>query len=265
MKKRNLLILIMALIGATITICYVYQQNNIVKTSDDVIEHYADQLKQDPFTLTETYRWTFFLGPVKQLSIHTFTPTHIDYEMRGKIYATKYQMQMVSYDKTNNKWIGKTPEGIFYVLFFEPINNDQLTLYKHKCKQGLAEAVAFEKPDSKATEDHGWNVYTREGVDEPSDDLPFSGLFANRSNSEQTIELDDKKIQWQGKTYQKITHHSGENRWIGQLNDRYLVVFYEPTDTSDLLLSVQLFDDIDQAYDVKHGQKTLVKFAPNEQ
>ncbi len=260
MKATKTIAALLAIFGL-FTTYYGYAQKNVVKNSGGTTSHYATQLKHDEFPLNGTFHWTFFLGPVKQVSTHTFTPTHIDYQMRGKIYSTDYRMQQLSYDDTIKKWIGKTSEGIFYAIFFKDISANKITLYKRKCKQGLAEAIALQRPADDTTADHGWNVYTREGVTESSDVLPFSGTFISQEIPRQILTLSDEQAQWQGKTYHKITHHLGERRWVGQVDGNYLVMFYEYTDGSpEISLSIQLVDDVKKAYDIKHQEQEFIRF-----
>lgn len=220
---------------------------------------FPQQLKQDELPLFGTYRWQFFLGPVKQVSTHNFLSSAIDYQMTGKVYSTDYRMHQLSYDATQKKWIG-TADGVVYVLFFKDISDNTLTLYKRKCKNGLAEAVAFSRPADDATTDHGWNIYTLDGVTAEKDTLPVSGMYQSINNEQ--ISLSDASVTWQGKTYQKLTHHQGEKLWVGQLDDTYLLLFYQLPTSADtaLSLSLQIFDNIEKAYQAKHDEQKFTNY-----
>lgn len=234
-------------------------KTQVTANTPQITKQLSSQLQHDDFPLAGTFRWTFFLGPVEQISTHVFAADTIDYQMRGKIHSADYRMQQLSYDAKAKKWIGETPDGIVYVLFFKDINKNHVILYKRKCKDGLAEAIAFQRPPPNATADHGWNVYTREGATAPTDTLP---LFGDYQNGGQNIALSDQTVTWQGKTYQKLTHHHGEKRWVGQLDDTYLLLFYQlPTKNNTALsLSLQILTDIETAYQVKHAQQTFKPF-----
>ncbi len=219
------------------------------------------QLKNDSLTLTGTYRWTFYLGPIEQVSTHIFADSVIGYQMRGKVHSTDYRMAQVAYDDSDKKWIGKTPEGLFYVLFFKDITPNTVTIYKHKCKKGLSEAVAFKRPPADATADHGWNVYTRQGVPEGGDALPFASIF-HTPDLKSSFELHDDHAVWKNQRYQKVTHHSGERRWVGENNGRYLVIFYEYEKRQPQgKFAIQVVDDVEKAYKLKHEQQDFTIYA----
>lgn len=256
MKRTLTIIIILLAITAGF---WFYKSENIVKNTPSVTQQFSGQLKHDPFPLRETYQWRFFLGPVEQISTHMFFPSYIDYRMRGKVHSTDYRMNQLSYDAEQKKWIGETKDGLVYVMFFQEIDQHNISIYKRKCKTGLSEAIAFQRPPADATADHGWNTYTLQGAKAPEDLLPLSG---NYKNAQQTISLSDPSIKWQGKTYQKLTHHLGEKRWVGQLDDSYLLLFYElpESDQAPLSLSIQSFSDIEQAYKAKHKQQQFNEF-----
>lgn len=218
----------------------------------------AEQLQQDTLPLLGVYRWTFQLGPFEQISTHTFASQYIDYNMRGKVHSTDYRMQKLSYDAEQNKWIGITAEGVVYALFFKDLNADSVTIYKHKCKKGMSEAMALKRPADDTTDDHGWNIYTREGVLEGVDALAFGGTFYD--DKHQVFELRNEKATWENITYKNITHHAGERRWVGQHGGRYLVVFYDVEDTKRVKFSVKIVNDIEKAYKLKHSEQVFTTY-----
>lgn len=253
MTRRKLLSVLPLIIGLSLT-CNSFAKNTTVPDNSQIAH-----LKQDAFPLTGTFRWTFYLGPFEQVSTHLFTTKYIDYQMRGKIHSTDYRMQQLSYDTEQKKWIGKTTDGIVYAIFFKDITANQLTIYKRKCEQGLEEAIALQRPADDTTADHGWNVYTREGIAEGSDNLAFSDTFVSPDN--QQLILSDNRAEWQGKTYQKLTHHAGERRWVGQQNSQYLVVFYDYVDgASQGKFAVKVVNDIEKAYQLKYDQQTFTAY-----
>ncbi len=218
--------------------------------------------KKDEFTLTGAYHWTFYLGFIKQKSTHIFAKDYIDYQMRGIAHSTDYRIEKISYDDSNKKWIGKSEDGTVYVLFFKDISDKAITIYKHKCTGGLTEAIDFARPADDETKDHGWNVYVYEGIEEQEDVLPFKGEY---HNEEQQLDIDikDEQVSYQGKNYTKLTHHTGEKRWVGHFGNELLVLFYQPSkqdDYKELLLAVETFDDEERAYKVKHDEQTFIRF-----
>ncbi|MBS9779329.1 MAG: hypothetical protein KGV51_01760 [Moraxellaceae bacterium] len=235
-----------------------------VKTAEVTQEKPTETLKNDDFNLTGSYHWTFHLGFIKQESIHVFAKDYIDYKMRGKAHSTDYRIEKVSYDDTDKKWIGKSEDGTVYVLFFKDITDESITIYKHKCANGMEEAIAFARPADDETKDHGWNIYAHEATDEKEDVLPFAGTYQNEEQ-QLKININDKQVTYQDKTYTKLSHHTGEKRWVGKLDDELLVVFYQ-TNTQDadnyqeLLLAIETFDDGEPAYKAKHDEQTFISF-----
>lgn len=209
-----------------------------------------DEVANDAFTLSGKYTWQFDLGPSKQVSTHTFYPDKIEYKMTGLVYSTEYTMNKISFDGTENKWIGQDENGHVYVLFFKKLNQGDLSIYKKKCKQGLEQALQFKKPAEDATTDHGWNTYTTQA--ENKDVLPINGVYAPVQQGK-TIHFSDAVIQIGDTAYKKITHHSGERRWVGEHNQQYLVLFYDEKKDNTLSVNYEVFDDLKNAYTVKHN------------
>lgn len=262
--KRILLVICVFLALAVVGIYQVVKMSK-TKGNMSISNETSDQIKDDVFPLRDTFQWRFFLGPVEQISTHTFGENYIDYRMRGKVHSTDYRMEKISYDSLQEKWIGRAEDGTIYVIFFKDIGEDNITLYKHKCDNSLSEAFALERPAADTTAHHGWNTYTREGMKAPDRLLPLSGEYRN-IQTQQKIVLDDPEVTWQGKTYRKVTHHVGGKRWVGQLGNTYLLIFYKlPKSSEDLLkLSLQLLSDIDEVYKIKHDQQEFFGFAKTE-
>lgn len=244
---------------ATFSIAYKYLYiDEVVKINARDKAIFADQFKHDDFDLSGEFEWKFKLGVVNQVSTHNFHEDYIDYRMRGKIYSTDYKMEKLSYDRKNRKWIGLSDDGTVFVIFFKQLGENHITLYKRKCRNGLQEAINLNVPADDATDDHGWNQYTRKGVSPAISLMPISGYFASENN---TLLIDDASIELNNEAYQKITHHLGERRWVGEKDGRYLLVFYEmPADNGDVAMSIQTFDDIESAYKAKHNQQTFTAF-----
>lgn len=116
------------------------------------------------------YVWEFEIpGVAVQESHLVFYPDSIGYVMSGAAYNTNYVMEQVSYKETDSekRWIGVgkggsiSKDGVYFVLFLKDITDSTVTIYKHECSDGKAEAESFAYPDAAATADHGWNVYNK--------------------------------------------------------------------------------------------------------
>ncbi len=223
-------------------------------SQEDLLKH-ADALSHDVFTLQGDYHWDFTLMGGTQHSTHTFYADSITYNMEGKVYATEYTMHKLSYDKAVNKWIGLDADSIVYVLFFKEKTDSTIMMYKHKCKDGgLEEAINFAFPAPDATDDHGWNVYALHS-DLTRDILPVSGTFVHKSDE---LHLSDKVITLNGRTFDKLSYHAGERRWMGQADSLYLQVFIEQFENPDTLtLAVAQHTDLEFAYKVKYQAVTF--------
>ncbi len=111
------------------------------------------------------YKWEFEIpGSGTQTSVHEFFPGHIQYSMAGPAHSTAYTQNLVAFDPAEQRCItvgsGGDKEGVYFLMFFRYINDEQVTIYKRKCAT-REEAENFPVPAMDATEDHGWNVYTK--------------------------------------------------------------------------------------------------------
>ncbi len=262
MKKVLIIAILLVIIGASVAYAVFFRHQTNIKNTVEITQKLSKHFKHDAFPVHGTFHWTFYLGPVKQISTHVFADTHIDYRMRGKVHSTDYRMNKLSYDATEKKWLGQTPEGVVYALFFKTIDDIIIVLYKHKCaKNGLAECLAMQRPADDETKEHGWNTYTREGIAESHDQLPFSGTFITQSDTNQVLTISDEKAKWQGKIYEKLTHHLGERRWVGQSDGHYLVIFYRHGEKSpNFTFAIHRVDDVELAYQLKYQQQTFTPF-----
>lgn len=215
---------------------------------------YSKQFNTDTFMYTGNYVWAFDLMGGEQVSTHTLYQDSIVYTMSGKVYATNYTMKKLSFEKENGKWIGEDANKIIYVLFFKDITDSTITIYKHKCKaNGLAEALNFDLPAPDATDDHGWNVYTRD-ADNIRDVLPIKGKFSNGSNK---IYMNDSLLRIDEKEVKKLSFHAGERHWVGQHDDLYLQIFFKNLNIEDSIqLSATWYNDLEALYNIKYNSIT---------
>ncbi len=161
---------------------FIFHLSCTHKNTDEQTRKLAGLLVNDSLPLAGSYYWNFQLMGGTQRSRHSFYEDSIGYMMEGNVYSTQYTMKKLSYDQDNNKWIGQDGNGVVYVLFFKNFTGSTVDIYKHKCKKnGLEEAISFEKPVDHATEDHGWNIYSKD-PDDAEDILAIKGNFSHANN-----------------------------------------------------------------------------------
>ena len=118
--------------------------------------------RNDPFPLRGTYTWTFQIPAYgTQVSTNIFSADSVEYDMAGKAYSVHYMLYKETYDAEEGRWIGRTGNDIYYVIFFKDQTDTSVTIYKHKCAN-REEAYTFPIPAPDAEDDHGWNVYLKQ-------------------------------------------------------------------------------------------------------
>lgn len=242
-----------------ISLCFLLS-SCVRKNSKKETEKLSGYFKKDSLTLKGTFYWIFNLMGSTQESVHTFYADSIVYQMKGKIYDTKYTMYKLSFDNKLNKWVGQDKDSVVYTLFFKSVTDSSLVLYKRKCKtNGLQEAMHFEIPEINATEDHGWNLYTRKNI-LSEENFPFKGTYKHKKDK---IILSDNVITYNNNAYKKMSYHKGERRWVGKsekAND-YLQVFHSPIKNTDSLkLTIKKFKDLEKMYKTKYNEIQFINF-----
>lgn len=228
------------------------------QSTQEEVSKFSNQFHNDEFDLRGNYNWEFQLMGSKQLSTHNFFADSITYSMEGKVYSTVYTMEKLSYDKSNNKWIGRDQHGVVYVLFFKDQTDSTVTIYKRKCKtNGIEEAVNFGTPEANATDDHGWNVYAFNQAD-TQDILPVNGNYADGKDQ---VQLTDSLVVFRGQKFSKLSYHHGERRWVGQGDTTFLQVFLEDVSNPNLLkLSFVEYNDLEKAYKTKFNTANFLAY-----
>lgn len=214
------------------------------------IKKYSHSFAKDTFQIKGTYNWSFQLMGTEQMSIHSFYQDSILYQMKGKVYSTKYPMYKLSYSKKQNKWIGIDQNNVAYALFFKDETDSTLIIYKHKCKtNGLEEAINFKFPNPDATEDHGWNMYSKKGF-YSEDKLYVLGNFSDEKNK---ISITENNIVLNGIYVEKMSFHSGERRWVGKNQNEYIQLFFKSLKNNDTIeVSIQSSNSLKELYQTKH-------------
>lgn len=115
----------------------------------------------DPFPFRGTYAWTFEIpGYGTQVSSNVFEADQVVYEMEGAAYSTRYTIDRESYDAEEGRWVGKTGNSVYYVMFFKDVTASSVSIYKHQC-EARETCYLMARPAADVTADHGWNTYNK--------------------------------------------------------------------------------------------------------
>lgn len=207
-------------------------------------------LPNQPLPFAGTYSWSFKLAGFEQISSHGFFGDKINYQMQGKIHSTTYQMQQLAYDSEQQKWLGKDGKGNYYVLFFKDIKSSSMSIYKRKHQQ-LEPLLKFSQPPATATTDHGWNVYSK--YRQQQELLPISGKY---KTSTANLEVFSHYILLNNKRIKMLSYHSGERRFVGSYNNKYITIFFKSFAAPQLELAYFWFENVNQAYAINYQQVT---------
>lgn len=225
-------------------------------TTQSQASDWAKLKPQDILQYSGEYHWDFNLMGGRQNSTHVFYQDSITYSMKGIVYETNYTMNKLSFDASVGKWIGMDQDGVVYVLFFKNQADTALLIYKHKCSDnGLEEADRFLMPDIAATEDHGWNLYSKNRMD-VEDRLVIHDSYVRDDTIQ--IAITDSLVTLNKQSYNKKSYHAGERRWMGVSNDHYLLLFWDDSTSHTINLYIEEGSDLEKLYKTKHHQiKTL--------
>tara|TARA_B100000809_G_scaffold262125_1_gene312401 strand:+ start:200 stop:649 length:450 start_codon:yes stop_codon:yes gene_type:complete len=80
------------------------------------------------------------------------------YVLTGAIGNANYLMQRDTFLLDDNRFIGHTNSGQYYLMFVKNVSNDSITLYKQEIND-LEEGMSINMPNDTTTQNHGWSTY----------------------------------------------------------------------------------------------------------
>lgn len=119
------------------------------------------QLNADGDEITFVGTWSRAFEPAPG-SPHTATyiiePDSIRYMLEGDVGNADYVMLRDAFVGNDNRYVGHTDDGLYYVLFVRDADDAGITLYKQEV-DSLSDGLNLDIPPKDTTENHGWNRY----------------------------------------------------------------------------------------------------------
>lgn len=144
-----------ALLLVLVTTCA--PQSEQVATSVEPLGDLAD----DPIPFLGTWTHEFDVPPgLPHLATYVVTPDRIHYTLAGSVGNADYAMTRDAFSASDNRFVGHTKDGEFYVLFAREVSDRNMTVYKQKVDSVTA-AMELAVPPADTTESHGWNTYEK--------------------------------------------------------------------------------------------------------
>lgn len=144
-----------ALLSAFLTTCGPPSETVV-----DSVEPLEDGT-EDPIPFLGTWTREFDVGPGNtHIATYVVASDRIHYTLTGDLGNADYVMIRHGFSGTDNRFVGHTKDGKYYVLFAREISDRNVTIYKQKV-DGLTAALGLAMPPIDTTENHGWNSYEK--------------------------------------------------------------------------------------------------------
>lgn len=103
----------------------------------------------------------FYAGPANPHDVtYQIYEDSIRYTLTGNIGQANYKMVRDTFITTNNRWIGHTNAGTYYLIFVKNITPDSITIFKRE-SPNIQEALNAAVPPPTTTMNHGWNIFKK--------------------------------------------------------------------------------------------------------
>ena len=114
-----------------------------------------------PIPFLGTWTREFDVGPGSpHVATHVIAPDRVHYKLVGNLGNADYVVIRDGFSATDNRFVGHTADGEFYVLFARDVSDQSITIYKQEV-DGLTAALELAVPPIGTTESHGWNTYEK--------------------------------------------------------------------------------------------------------
>lgn len=120
----------------------------------------------DPLALSGS--WTRSFSPradAEQTATYDFSPTQVHYTLTGPLTSADYVVHKDWYNEAQGRIVGHSDDGTLYVLLLRDVSESNLTLYKQTV-DSLNAGIELQIPPADTQENHGWNVYAKQGANQ---------------------------------------------------------------------------------------------------
>ncbi len=119
------------------------------------------EVQEDIITFTGNWERSFSPIPNQtQRAEYRIYQDSIAYQLTGTLATSNYTLTKDSYNKTELRFIGHQPNGMYYVAFFKEIHLDTLMIYKQYILN-KEEGLSIPIPADTNTQNYGWNKFSR--------------------------------------------------------------------------------------------------------
>lgn len=111
---------------------------------------------------TGVWKRQFEAGPGNLHTVNYFVyKDSIRYTLSGPVGNANYVMHRDTFLTKDNRFIGHTPDDVYYLIFFKNLSTDSITLYKQTVTT-VSEGLDVKVPVATTTQNHGWNNYAKQ-------------------------------------------------------------------------------------------------------
>jgi hypothetical protein len=82
------------------------------------------------------------------------------YTLEGPIGQADYVMLRDTFLLENNRYVGHTPTGQYYLVLVKDVSEASISVYK-QLVEDLEEGMNTQVPPASTTQNHGWNVFKK--------------------------------------------------------------------------------------------------------
>lgn len=129
---------------------YVSAQSGKVKNKGDRFAPFYGKWSRD---------FTIMMG-FKHKARYQISTNRIHYKLNGSLGNAEYTIMRDRFLAKNNRFVGHTKEGTYFVIFFKITAEKDLMLYKREV-HNLAEGLKAKVPSASDSENRGWNTYKK--------------------------------------------------------------------------------------------------------
>lgn len=186
----------------------------------------------------------------------------------GQLLNQDARFTTLGYDPKAKRWLGVSDAGSLLLIFWGGSASDsEIKIYKRffplksKSKDSflkkIDEVTALARPEAGDNTYTGWNTLHK-GNSAPLDNtLPYLGKFIAIPQKDNTPRIKeftftDNALSINGMDIKKLSYHTGDRRWVGQVGERFALMFLNPTSEADTFdISFSLYDNHKYLYNAK--------------